>query len=163
MSEKKLPWESVPGPIYRARVLKPRKKWVTNGCWFLCFFLIVGGLITPYRIAILFGVLYIMVLQMQKDVVVTDRGLEIFYNMRITTQYDFWPWEEMVALIREDRNHPEMVGLHFGKGNMSKQFFFTRKDADAIMALARKKNRTMLIHDADEDEMVGYKKQKRHY
>ena len=163
MFDRKLPWESVPGPIYRARELKPRKKWVTNGCWFLCVFLIIGGCVTPFRIAIVFGVLYILVLLMKKDVAVTDRGLEIFYNMRITTQYDFWPWEEINSVIREDRKHPQMVALHFGRGSTGKSFFFTRKDSDAIMALARKKNRKILVHDADESEMVGYTKQKRHY
>ena len=129
----------------------------------MCMFLILGGLITPYKIAIVFGVLYILVLLMKKDVVVTERGLEVFYQMRITTQYDFWPWDEMVSVVREDRNHPDLVALHFGRGNASKRFFFTREDSDDIMALARKKNRRITVHDATESEMVGYTKQHRHY
>lgn len=163
MRSGQLPWDSISGPIYGARVLKPRKRWVTVGCWVLCVFLITFGLTSPYRIAIVFGTLYILVLMMRKDVAVTDRGLEIYYQMRITTHYDFWPWEEMSAVIREDRKHPELVALHFGRGNSSKQFFFTRKDSDAIMAMTRRKNRKTLVHDADESEMVGYKRYNRHY
>lgn len=163
MGSKQLPWDSISGPVYHARVLKPRKRWVTIGCWFLCAFLITFGLATRYRIGIVFGVLYILVLLMKKDIAVTDRGLEIYYQMRITTHYDLWPWEEMAALIREDRRHPELVALHFGRGNSSRQFFFTRKDSDEIMAMARKKNKEILVRDADESEMVGYKKYNRHY
>ena len=163
MRSGQLPWDSVSGPVYNARVLKPRKRWVTAGCWVLCVFLIAFGLTSPYRIAIVFGTLYILVLMMRKDVAVTDRGLEIYYQMRITTHYDFWPWEEIVAVIREDRRHPELVALHFGRGNSSKPFFFTRGDSDAIMALAREKNKKLLVRDADESEMVGYKKYNRHY
>ncbi len=128
----------------------------------MCLFLIVGGFLTPYRIAIILGLLYILVLLMKKDVVVTQRGLEIFYQMRITTHYDFWPWREMVALIREDRKHPELVALHFGRGNASKRFFFTHADSDAIMALARQKNPRMAVRDATQEEMVGYRKQHPH-
>lgn len=163
MGSGQLPWDSLSGPVYRARVLKPRKRWVTAGCWILCAFLIVFGLATRYRIGIVFGVLYILVLLMKKDIAVTDRGLEIYYQMRITTHYDFWPWEEMAAVIREDRRHPEMVALHFGRGNSSKQFFFTRRDSGDIMDMARKKNKKILVRDADESEMVGYKRYNRHY
>ena len=163
MRSGQLPWDSISGPVYSARVFKPRKRWVTVGCWVLCIFLIAFGLTSPYRIAIVFGTLYILVLIMRKDVVVTDRGLEIYYQMRITTHYDFWPWEEMAAVIREDRKHPELVALHFGRRNSSKQFFFTRKDSDAIMAMARKKNGKTLVRDADESEMVGYRRHNRHY
>ena len=102
MSVEHLPWDSLEGPIYYARDLKPRKPWVTYGCWILSAALIIGGIITPYRVAAVFGVLYILTLMMKKDTVITERGLEIFYQMRITTHYDFWSWKEIVSVIRED-------------------------------------------------------------
>lgn len=89
MSVEHLPWDSLEGPIYHARELKPRKQWVTYGCWILSAALIIGGIVTPYRVAAVFGVLYILTLLMKKDTVITERGLEIFYQMRITTHYDF--------------------------------------------------------------------------
>ena len=115
MSVEHLPWEEVPGPIYSARELKPRKKWVTVGSWILSVVLVVGGILTPYRVLIVFGVLYVLTLLMKKDTVVTRRGLEMFYQMRITTQYNFWGWDEIVSVVREDRNHPEVVALYFGQ------------------------------------------------
>ena len=102
MSVEHLPWDSLEGPIYYARDLKPRKPWVTYGCWILSAALIIGGIITPYRVAAVFGVLYILTLMMKKDTVITERGLEIFYQMRITThcfsqrhmQNRLWYWPE---------------------------------------------------------------------
>lgn len=122
--------------------------------------LIIGGIITPYRVAAVFGVLYILTLMMKKDTVITERGLEIFYQMRITTHYDFWSWKEIVSVIREDRKHPELIALHFGRGNRSKRLFFTKADAKQIMVLARKKNSRAVVADADPRQMAGYKKKK---
>ncbi len=66
MSVEHLPWDSLEGPIYHARELKPRKQWVTYGCWILSAALIIGGIVTPYRVAAVFGVLYILTLLMKK-------------------------------------------------------------------------------------------------
>lgn len=152
------PWDLVPGPKYSARELKPRKQWVTVGSWCVSALLIVGGVITPYRVAAVFGVLYILALMMQKDTVITARGLEIFYQMHITTQYDFWSWDEIGSVIREDRKHPELVALHISKGDRVKRLFFTRADAKKIMILAREKNPKIVVGDADESQMIGYNK-----
>ena len=155
------PWNIVAGPKYTARELKPRQKWVTIGGWLMSALLILGGFITPYRVAAVFGVLYILALLMVKDTVITSRGLEIFYQMRITTQYDFWSWDEIGSVIREDRKHPELVALHISKGDRVKRLFFTREDAKKIMALAKKQNPQIYVKDADESQMIGYKKEKK--
>lgn len=156
-----LPWKSVDGPIYYARDLKPRKRWVTVGSWFMSGLLVLGGLITPYRVAFVFGVLYILALMMKKDTVVTTRGLEIFYQMHITTQYDFWKWDQIDSVIREDRKHPELVALHIGSGDKIKRLFFTKPDAEKIMRLAKKQNSHIVVGDADESQMIGYGKEKK--
>lgn len=117
--------------------------------------LIVGGLTTRWRIALVFGVLFILTLLMKKDVAVTQRGLEIFYQMRVTTNYDFWPWEEINAIVVEDRNHPELIALHFGHGNASKRFFFTRPDTKDILILAREKNPSIPIRQVTDNPRAG--------
>lgn len=101
--------------------------------------LLVGGIVTRFKIALIFAALYGLTLLSQKDVAVTERGLEIFYQMKITTNYNFWPWAEINAIVVEDRNHPELIALHFGHGNASKRFFFTRPDTEKILVLAREK------------------------
>ncbi len=156
MKDKRLPWESLEGPIYYAREIKPRKQWVTVGGWILSAALLVGGILTPYRVLIIFGLLYILTLLMEKDTVVTNRGVEIYYQMRITTHYDIWEWKEILSVTREDRNHPELVALHFARGNRSKRLFFTKADAKQIMVLAKKRNSR--IKTADVHQKAGKKK-----
>lgn len=149
MITERLPWDSISGPRYTPRVLKPRKKWVTYGSWFMSCLLILGGLTTRYRVAAVFGLLYLLALIMKKDTAVTNRGLEIYYQMRITTHYDFWGWDEINAIVREDRNHPELVCLHIGFGNREKALYFTRSEAKEIIALAKQRNPAIRVMDAE--------------
>ena len=151
MRTEQLPWAAVPGPHYAARELKPRKKWVTVGGWVLVAVLLLGGLATRYRVLILFSALYILTLLMKKDVVVTTRGLEVFYQMRITTQYNFWGWDQIISIVREDKNYPELVALYFGMENKAKRFFFTRPDAEKILSLAKEVKPGIIIKDAGEE------------
>ncbi|MEH2940680.1 hypothetical protein [Lawsonibacter sp. JLR.KK007] len=140
MSKPSLPWAGLDGPIYTPRELKPRKPYVIYTCWAMVVLLLVGGIVTRFKIALMFGALYALTLLTIKDVAITRRGLEIFYQMRITTNYNFWPWSEINAIVIEDRSHPELIALHFGRGNASKRFFFTRQDTQDILILAREKN-----------------------
>lgn len=148
MSQQSLPWTDLAGPIYTPRELKPRKPYVTYTCWAMVVFLLVGGLFTRFKIALVFGALYTLTLLTKKDVAVTERGLEIFYQMKITTNYNFWPWAEINAIVVEDRNHPELIALHFGRGSASKRFFFTRQDTQNILILAREKHPGVPVRQA---------------
>lgn len=117
--------------------------------------LLVGGLVTRFKIALIFAALYGLTLLSQKDVAVTGRGLEIFYQMKITTNYNFWPWAEINAIVVEDRNHPELIALHFGHGNASKRFFFTRSDTEKILVLAREKHPGVPVRQATDNPRSG--------
>ena len=151
MSKQSLPWADLTGPIYLPRELKPRKPYIVYSCWAMVALLLVGGIFTRFKIALIFGVLYSLTLLTKKDVAVTERGLEIFYQMRITTNYNFWPWAEINAIVVEDRNHPDLIALHFGRGNASKRFFFTRKDTQEILILAREKNPSIPVRSATDN------------
>ena len=161
MSAVHLPWESLPGPIYTARDVKPRKKWVANGGWVLCAVLLAGGLMTQYRVLLVFCALYVLTMLMVKDTVVTSRGMEIFYQMRITTHYDFLSWDQIEAVIREDRKLPELVALHFGYGDRVKRLFFTKPDAEKIMALAKEQNPKIKVGDADDGKSDAPRKKRK--
>ena len=122
-----LPWESVPPPIYPAQSsLKPRKKWVQTGGWILVVVLLLFGISTRSRnpllafVSLAFSVLYLLTLMTKKDAALTSRGLEIFYDMQFTTNYEFFPWEDINAIVCEDRGHADMVRLHIGHGNTEK-------------------------------------------
>lgn len=148
MRTEQLPWDSAPGPHYAARELKPRKKWVTVGGWILVAVLLLGGLATRYRVLLVFSALYALALLTKKDVVVTSRGLEINYQMRITTQYDFWSWDKIVSVTREDKNNPEVVALYFGMDNKAKRLYFTRPVAEQVLKLAKEVKPGITIQEA---------------
>ena len=148
-----LPWESVPPPIYVSRVPKPRKKWVIVGGWVLVVFLLLYGLLSERSnpllsvVSFVFAAMYTLTLLTKKDAVVTTRGLEIFYQMQITTHYDFFPWERITSIVREDRDHPDFIRLHFGFEATEKALFFTRADAAGVEKLAKMKNPAIRIVD----------------
>ncbi len=162
-----LPWESVPPPIYTARLPKPRKRWVVVGGWILVCCLLLYGLMSRERNALLsvisfaFAVLYTLTLLTKKEAVVTVRGLEIFYQMQVTTHYDFFPWEKINAIVSEDRKHPDLIRLHIGYGSMEKALFFTRSDAEAIRKLAKEKNPAIRIMDYENAQRPEKAKRKR--
>ena len=115
-----LPWESVPPPIYPAQSsLKPRKKWVQVGGWILVVVLLLFGISTRSRnpllafVSLAFSVLYLLTLMTKKDAALTSRGLEIFYDMQFTTNYEFFPWEDINAIVCEDRGHAAKAGRFF--------------------------------------------------
>lgn len=155
MSKPSLPWADLTGPVYTPRELKPRKAYVTCACWAMVVILLVGGIFTRFKIALIFGALYALTLLTKKDAAVTERGLEIYYQMRITTNYNFWPWEEINAIVVEDRNHPELIALHFGRGNASKRFFFTRTDTQNILILAREKHPGVPVRQFNDNPRSG--------
>ncbi len=155
MSKQSLPWAGLSGPIYTPRELKPRKPYVIYGCWAMVTVLLVGGIFTRFKIALIFAVLYGLTLLSKKDVAVTERGLEIFYQMKITTNYNLWPWAEINAIVVEDRNHPELIALHIGRGSASKRFFFTRPDTEKILVLAREKHPGVPVRQATDNPRSG--------
>lgn len=156
MSKTSLPWADLTGPMYTPRELKPRKAYVTCGWWVMASILILAGIFTRWKIAAVFGVLYILTLLTKKDTVITERGLEIFYQMRVTTNYNFWPWEEINAIVVEDRNHPELIALHFGHGNASRRLFFTRPDTEKLLILAREKHPGIPIRQVTDNPRNGF-------
>ena len=131
-----LPWESVPPPIYPAQSsLKPRKKWVQVGGWILVVVLLLFGISTRSRnpllafVSLAFSVLYLLTLMTKKDAALTSRGLEIFYQMQITTQYDFFPWEQINSIVMAGAGAQRVFSLIDEKAETD-DGFVTLVDAD---------------------------------
>ena len=136
-----LPWESVPGPHYAAVDTILRKKWVKYGGWVIVAALILGATATRWKTLYLFAGLYVLALLMEKYVTVTQRGLEIFHQMQITTNYERWDWKDIYAVTHE----PDPAGsgrmiLYFTKGDRTKRNYFTSEDVKEILKLAKKQN-----------------------
>ena len=148
MRQTVLPWESVPDPICLAVEPQRQKGWVKTGGWILVVVLLAAGFATRWKIALLFGVLYALALVMEKYVAVTERGLEIFHQMRVTTNYELWAWKDIYAVTYEpDPRDGARMLLYFTKGDRTKRAFFSKADAQTILALARKQNSDVKLYD----------------
>ncbi len=148
MKKYTLPWEDLDGPKFEAKPVKVQKQWVIHGTWALSAAFILLGVITRYHLTAVFGVLLILALLMEKKVVVTSRGIETFYQMRITTHYEIWPWREIEAIAPGDRKspeHPELVPLFFRRGERVKQLHFTSDEVQQIKKLAKQQNRAVRL------------------
>lgn len=143
---KSAPWTDIAGTIIEATEVHKRKPWVTYSAWLMCAFLLVGGVLSKFYFVCVFAVLYMLVLVMQKSVVATERGLEIFHEMLITSNYEFWDWKEIRAIAQENNpKYPEYTVLYFTKGDRTKRLVFYKKDVDEVFMLARKGNAGLTI------------------
>ena len=164
--KKILPWDSLPPPIYTARAYKPRKKWVKIGGWVLVVVLLLFGVSSFDRnlplavISMIFSILYSITMVTVKDAAITSRGLEIFYNMQITTQYDFFAWEDINSIVIEDRGDDEYVRLHIGYSSLEKALFFKRSEVSAICKYAKEQNPDIRVlnHEAGKGKPVAKRK-----
>lgn len=148
MRQTVLPWESVPGPHYLACDTQQRKGWVKAGGWVLVAALLVAGVVTRWKIALVFGVLYTLALLMEKSVAVTQRGLEIFHQMQVTTNYERWDWADVYAVTHEsDPRHAGQTILYFTKGDRTKRAAFADADAEKVLRLARERNPDVKVYD----------------
>lgn len=147
MRQTVLPWESVPGDHYSA-IDTRQKGWVRVGGWLLVAALLLGGAITRWRIALVFALLYALALLMEKHVAVTRRGLEIFHQMQVTTNYERWDWADIYAVTHEpDPKDAARTILYFTKGDRTKRSAFSGEDARAILKLAREQNPDVKLYD----------------
>ncbi len=151
MRRKVLPWESVPGSKYLALDTLQGKGWVRKGGWVFVVALLLGASLTRWKTLYIFAVLYALALVMQKYVAVTERGLEIYHDMHITTNYERWDWADIYAVTHEPG--PGGSGrtiLYFTRGDRTKRNYFNTGDVPAILKLAKNKNPEIRIFDGKE-------------
>ena len=146
----KAPWEDLTTPMYEAVEVKKQKTWVIYGSWILSALLVVGGFTTKYKVAFFFAFILVMALISKKRVMVTERGLESFMDMRFTSNYQLWPWEEIEALTQEtNKNFPGITLLYFTRDLRTRRVFFREEDAKAIRKLAGQKNKKLKLFDGN--------------
>ncbi len=151
MKRQPLPWDELTDPVYPSVEGKEKAPWVRPGMWGFSILLIVFGLVKPFYLSCLFGVLYVLTLIMQRSVVATSRGLEIFNQMYITKFYERWEWSEMDAITYEfPARFPGKVLLYFTKGDRTRRAFFLQDAWPAIEEYAKSAHPDMTFYDAKE-------------
>ena len=137
------------GKVYHAKKVKERKDYVKVLGWLASLLLIGYGIASGVWLGIILGLIMALALMLEQREMVTNRGLEVYYDCRIFDYTDVWSWDDITSVHREDQGHPTLVALHFGKGITTRRYCFTKADAEAIMALAKEKNPNISVGDAD--------------
>lgn len=141
--------KSRPGKVYHAKKVKERKDYVKVLGWLASLLLIGYGIASGVWLGIILGLIMALALMLEQKELVTNRGLEVYYDCRVFDYTDVWSWDDITSVHREDQGHPTLVALHFGKGITTRRYCFTKADAEAIMALAKEKNPKISVGDTD--------------
>lgn len=151
MKVKSHPWDQLDGPIFYSVPAKERKAYVEPMMWVMSFLLIALGIWRKIWLSTILGILEILSLLMDKEIVVTSRGLESYNQMWITDNHEIWPWEEISSVTFETfTDQRNKICLYFTKGDRSRKLFFKRKDWGPIQKLAKEKNPPITIYDGNE-------------
>ena len=80
--------------------------------------------------------------------------------MQITTQYDFFAWEDINSIVVEDRGDDEYVRLHIGYSSLEKALFFKRSEVSAICKYAKEQNPDIRVlnHEAGKGKPAAKRK-----
>ena len=151
MKRQPLPWDELKEPVYPSVEGKEKAPWVRPGMWVASIFLLVFGIIKHFYLSSLFGALYLLTLVMQRSVVATSRGLEIFNQMYITKFYERWEWSEIDSITYEfSLKFPGKVLLYFTKGDRTRRAYFQEEVWPEIEAYAKLAHPDMVFYDAKE-------------
>lgn len=83
-----------------------------------------------------------------KYTLVTKNGVTVYYDARLFTYREEWPFAQVTNLHREKVKDPRYLVLHLTKGSMSKRLVFEKKDAQRIIRLALERNKKIHFDDA---------------
>ena len=149
---KKIPWQDIDGRKYNSVEVVVHKDYVKITAWMIGFILIGMGIFTKNILGMVFGICFLLAMIMKKSKAFTERGLELFNDMRITSSYSFWDWKDIDVLTYEyKKEHKKAVLFYITKGDRTKKIYFDKNDKGNILKLAGEKNPNIKIYDAEKE------------
>ncbi len=120
----------------------------------------MGGLLTgvlilfassyyKFILSAVLGVLVIWAVFLEKEYVLNEEGVSIYYNMKLLSHTDLWPWKDITSLHWDKVRHTEQVQIHFGKGAMTRLLLFSGEELEGIIRLAKKANPKIIVAEVD--------------
>lgn len=95
------------------------------------------------------GALILAAMILSKKIAVTERGIEITYDMVLFSRVDLWSFEEIQEIHKELSPDRKKYALHMLKDVMSRRLVFTISDAQKVIDLALEKNPSIHVADVD--------------
>ena len=117
--------------------------------------LIAGAVCTALGIyisswyTVLVGVLILSAMALNKKTAVTERGIEITYDMGLFKRVDLWSFDDIREIHKELSPDRSKYALHMLKDVMSRRLVFSISDAEKVIELALEKNPDIHVADVD--------------
>ena len=89
---------------------------------------------------IIVGALILLAMVLQKKTAVTERGIEVTYDMILFKRVELWSFDEIQEIHKELSPDGNRYALHMMKDIMSKRLVFPIPVAEEVIALALAKN-----------------------
>lgn len=131
-----MPWAGEK-TVVETHLLKPRTKAKVMCYAAVSLLLVFGGIVTKYKISIVFGVLYLLALMMKKSEVITSRGLEQYFKIFFIEKHYIFGWENVSQMVVETiKGNSNLKAVHIFVGDRDKKEFVKSKDVDKVVKLA---------------------------
>ena len=119
------------------KIIRKSTKVVAMALGVLC---LVAGVYFQSIYAIVVGVFILAAMVLNKKTAVTERGIEVTYDMVLFKRVDLWSFEEIREIHKELSPDGRKYALHMMKDIMSKRLVFPIKKEKKVIALAVEKN-----------------------
>ena len=83
------------GKVYHAKKVKERKDYVKVLGWLASLLLIGYGIASGVWLGIILGLIMALALMLEQREMVTNRGLEVYYDCRVFDYTDVWSWDDI--------------------------------------------------------------------
>lgn len=91
------------------------------------------------------GVFVVVACFFSKEHIISEKGVDIKYNLFSLETHNYWEWKEITTLHADYKKAAPHVMLHIGKDIVSRTFTYDASEIDEIFALAKKQNYKIFI------------------
>lgn len=119
------------------KIIRKSTKIVALALGLLC---LCAGIYMRSVYTIIVGALILLAMVLQKKTAVTERGIEVTYDMILFKRVELWSFDEIQEIHKELSPDGNRYALHMMKDIMSKRLVFPIPVAEEVIALALAKN-----------------------
>lgn len=95
------------------------------------------------------GVVLLLAMSLQKEISMTEEGLEVNYDMVVYQYKELWPYEDIQDIHKELSPDRTKMALHVMKDVMSRKLIYDLDVYEDVIALALEKNPKIHVADID--------------
>ena len=95
------------------------------------------------------GIVILLAMVLQKEIAMTEEGLEVNFDMIVYQYKELWSYEEIEDIQKELSPDGTKMALHVMKDVMSRKLIYDLDVYEEVIALAKEKNPKIHVADVD--------------